>query len=192
MPLIVYLHGGSGKGDDLELITAVDGFPQYLRDGRISPDAYVIIPQVPSSYRGWGEMKGCVMELISAVAEEYKIDENRISLTGHSMGGTGVWMLALAYPDVFSAVAPLSGSVTLSDANLKKLSSLPILAVVGSEDTVVDPQSSKDFIAKLSLVNTNASIIELDGADHFEVPSLSFLSSNFDLIGWLISQSKAD
>ena len=137
-------------------------------------------------------MKGCVMELISAVAEEYKIDENRISLTGHSMGGTGVWMLALAYPDVFSAVAPLSGSVTLSDANLKKLSSLPILAVVGSEDTVVDPQSSKDFIAKLSLVNTNASIIELDGADHFEVPSLSFLSSNFDLIGWLISQSKAD
>ena len=137
-------------------------------------------------------MKGCVMELISAVAEEYKIDENRISLTGHSMGGTGVWMLALAYPDVFSAVAPLSGSVTLSDANLKKLSSLPILAVVGSEDTVVDPQSSKDFIAKLSLVNANASIIELDGADHFEVPSLSFLSSNFDLIGWLISQSKAD
>ena len=33
MPLIVYLHGGSGKGDDLELITAVDGFPKYLRGG---------------------------------------------------------------------------------------------------------------------------------------------------------------
>ena len=190
MPLVVYLHGGSGKGDDLALITAVDGFPQYLRDGRISPDAYVIIPQVSSSYRGWGEMKASVIELISAVTEEYKIDKNRISLTGHSMGGTGTWMLALAYADVFSAVAPLSGSVTLSDVNLKKLSSLPILAVVGSDDTVVDPESSKNFIAELSLVNENASIIELVGADHFEVPRLSYLSDEFDLISWLISQSK--
>ena len=28
MPLIVYLHGGSGKGNDLNLITAADGFPK--------------------------------------------------------------------------------------------------------------------------------------------------------------------
>lgn len=28
MPLIVYLHGGSGKGRSLSLLTDVDGFPQ--------------------------------------------------------------------------------------------------------------------------------------------------------------------
>lgn len=67
MPLIVYPHGGSGKGDELELITAVDGFPQYLRDGKISTNAYVMIPQLSSSYRGWGEMKADVMKLISFV-----------------------------------------------------------------------------------------------------------------------------
>ena len=41
------------------------------------------------------------MKLIGALEEEYKIDPDRVSLTGHSMGGTGVWQLALAYPGSF-------------------------------------------------------------------------------------------
>ena len=190
MPLIVYLHGGSGKGDDLELITDVDGFPQYLRDGKINPNAYVIIPQVSSSYKGWGEMKSDVMKLISFVRNEYKIDENRISLTGHSMGGTGVWMIALAYPNTFSAIAPLSGSVNLTDTNIENLKNVSVWAIVGSEDKIVDPQSSIDFIAELEKVNDKAKLTELDRADHFAVPNMSYLSNDFKLIDWLINQSK--
>ena len=57
MPLIVYLHGGSGKGDDPELITNADGFPKYLRDGTLGNlRAYVIIPQLPSSQKGWANI----------------------------------------------------------------------------------------------------------------------------------------
>lgn len=190
MPLMVYLHGGSGKGDDLELITSVDGFPQYLKDGKITPNAYVIIPQVSSAYRGWGEIKTDVMKLISSVTDEYQIDSNRISLTGHSMGGTGVWMLALAYPDTFSAVAPLSGSVNLTDANIEKLKNMPIWAVVGTADKIVDPQASIDFITELSKVNQHANITELEGIDHFTVPSATYLSNDFDIISWLISKTK--
>ena len=45
MPLIVYLHGGSGKGNDLNLITSVDGFPKYLQSGALGDvRAYVVIP----------------------------------------------------------------------------------------------------------------------------------------------------
>lgn len=190
MPLIVYLHGGSGKGDDLELITAADGFPQYLRDGKLSPSAYVIIPQLSSDYKGWVDVKADLMKLISFVKSEYKIDEKKISLTGHSMGGSGAWMLALAYPNTFSAVAPLSGSVKLTDANINKLKNMPVWAIVGLEDTIVDPQSSIDFIAELTKVNKAAKLTELDGADHFEVPNLSYLSNEFDLIEWLLAQTK--
>ena len=35
MPMIVYLHGGSGKGSDTALLTANEGFPKYLADGRL-------------------------------------------------------------------------------------------------------------------------------------------------------------
>ena len=190
MPLIVYLHGGSGKGDDPNLITDVDGFPQYLRDGRVSPDAYVIVPQVSSEYRGWVEMKSILIELIEHVTRTYCIDSNRISLTGHSMGGTGVYKIALACPDIFSAIAPLSGSVTLNDRSLDKLKAIPIWAIVGSRDTVVDPESSIAFIEALSEINDDAKITVLSGVDHFTVPSEVFLSENLGLIDWLIAQSK--
>lgn len=90
MPLIVYLHGGSGKGDDLELITAADGFPQYLRDGKLGDvRAYVVIPQLPSSQKGWANAAAAVRSLIQATVSEFDIDKENISLTGHSMGGTG-------------------------------------------------------------------------------------------------------
>lgn len=168
MPLIVYPHGGSGKGDELELITAVDGFPQYLRDGKISTNAYVMIPQLSSSYRGWGEMKADVMKLISFVKKNI-ILMKKISLTGHSMGGTGAWMLALAYPNTFSAVASLSGSVNLTDANINKLKDMPVWAIVGTGDKIVEPQVSIDFIFELSKLNSKAKLTQLNGAGHFAV-----------------------
>ena len=135
-------------------------------------------------------MKADVMKLISFIKKEYNVDENKVSLTGHSMGGTGVWMLALAYPDTFSAVAPLSGSVNLTNANIEKLKNVSVWAVVGTEDKIVEPQTSIDFIAELAKINSEAKLTELNGADHFEVPSMSYLSNDFDLIEWLIQQTK--
>ena len=191
MPLIVYLHGGSGKGDDLELIVAVDGFPQYLRDGIIKPDAYVIIPQISSDYTGWGgKIKDEVIKLIDSVTEEHNIDEDRISLTGHSMGGTGVFKIALAYSENFSAIAPLSAGIDLTSKNIEELKNLPVWAIVGTDDTIVDPKSSIDFVTELAKVNDNAKITVLSGIDHFTVPKSAYLSDDFDLIKWLTEQSK--
>ena len=65
MPLIVYLHGGSGKGDDLNILTSVEGFPKYLQDGELGDvRAYVVIPQCPSSNKGWKESGEEVYSLI--------------------------------------------------------------------------------------------------------------------------------
>ena len=187
MPLIVYLHGGSGKGDDLELITAVDGFPQYVKDKKVCPDAYIIMPQVSSDYKGWGDIKANLMKLINFVKTEYKIDENKISLTGHSMGGTGTWQLALAYPNTFSAIAPLSGSVKFTDANISKLKNTPVWAIVGEVDKIVDPSSSISFIEELQKINPKAKITVITGADHFAVPT-SYLSGEYNIVSWLIEQ----
>lgn len=53
MPLIVYLHGGHGKGSDLSILTDTDGFPQYLADNLLGDiPAYVLIPQLPADQRG--------------------------------------------------------------------------------------------------------------------------------------------
>lgn len=190
MPLIVYLHGGSGKGDDLELITAVDGFPNYLRDGQLGDvRAYVIIPQLPSSQKGWANGASAVYELIQVTVSKFGIDEENISLTGHSMGGTGTWNLALSYPTLFARIAPLSGSVRVQPEYIEKLKNIPVWAFVGSADTIVPPDSSMEFVAALKEAGGNAGITIFGDADHFTVPSLTYLDKDIDLISWLTDKA---
>lgn len=190
MPLIVYLHGGSGKGDDLELITAVDGFPKYLRDGQLGDvRAYVIIPQLPSSQKGWANGASAVYELIQVTVSKFGIDEENISLTGHSMGGTGTWNLALSYPTLFARIAPLSGSVRVQPEYIEKLKNIPVWAFVGSADTIVPPDSSMEFVAALKEAGGNAGITIFGDAYHFTVPSLTYLDKDIDLISWLTDKA---
>ena len=188
MPLVVYLHGGSGRGDDLSLVTEAESLPRFLQDGRLSPFCYVIAPQLPGNCRSWTEKKDILLKLIDFLCAQYPLDAANVSLTGHSMGGTGTWELALACPERFSAVAPLSGSVQTLPVSIQKLSSLPVWAVVGSADTIVDPSGSERFINILSHSNPDCRITVLDGSTHFDVPQ-AYLDSGLDILGWLTAQS---
>ncbi len=191
MPLIVYLHGASGKGNNLSALTSVDGFPLYVKSGSIgNVPAYIIMPQLTSEKKGWDEVKNSLIELINYMKNTYNIDTNHISLTGHSMGGTGVWNIALSNPDLFSCIAPMSGSIKNTKENLEKLSKIPIWAFVGANDTIVNPDTSKIFINKLSLINNQAKITIFDNATHFDVPSLAYLDKDIDLVDWLINNHK--
>lgn len=183
--LIVYLHGGSGKGDDLDLITQAGGFPQYLQSGQLgSLSSYVLIPQLPKDLRGWSDMDGTLMDMIGVIILEYGIDASNISLTGHSMGGTGTWSIAAAHPGYFSRIAPLSGSIRNTQENVQALKNTPVSAFVGTEDTIVDPESSREFVEALCEAGGDAQITEIDGADHFAVPELAYLGA-YGLVAWL-------
>lgn len=191
MPLIIYLHGGSGKGNDLSLLTSNDGFPQYLKNGLLGEvPAYVLIPQMPSGIMGWINVSEAIYELVMSITEQYDIDAIRISLTGHSMGGTGTWEIARLYPDMFSCIAPLSGSIRTTKENLSTFSNLSIWAFVGEDDTIVSPDSSKQFISELKKTNASANITIIENATHFDVPSMVYLDTNTNLISWLTSTIK--
>ncbi len=186
MPLIVYLHGGHGKGSDLSLLTDTDGFPQYLADGLLGEvPAYVLIPQLPADQRGWKNAADAVAQLIGQVVDENGIDRGRISLTGHSMGGTGTWDLALAYPALFSRIAPMSGSVQTTTSALAALKATPVWAFVGEDDVIVKPESSKQLVAALTRQNADARITVFTDTDHFSVPQKAWLDSGAELLDWL-------
>jgi pimeloyl-ACP methyl ester carboxylesterase len=42
----------------------------------------------------------------------FPVDENRVYVTGHSMGGWGSYLLSVLYPDRFAAAMPVAGPVT--------------------------------------------------------------------------------
>lgn len=189
MPLIVYLHGRSGKGEETGLITSVDGFPEYVASGKLGNlRSYVLIPQLPSSVSGWIKASEDVGELVESIAAAYEIDRNNISLTGHSMGGSGVWKFALRAPELYARFAPLSGSVVFSEENVERLKDLKIRAFVGALDTVVPPSSSIMMVEALEEAGGDAALTVYDDADHFAVPGRAFLE-NTVLIEWLTGEA---
>ena len=186
MPLIVYLHGGHSKGDDLSLLTDTDGFPQYLADGLLGDvPAYVLIPQLPADQSGWKAADETLMGLIDKVCTETGADRSRISLTGHSMGGTGTWDLALLHPDVFRRIAPMSGSIRTTSETLSALSGMPVWTFVGENDKVVKPNATEQFIAALSRQDQNARMTVFQNTDHAGVAQRAWLENGQTLLNWL-------
>lgn len=190
LPLIVYLHGGSGRGDDLELVMEAESLPKFLRDGDLAPSAYVLMPQLPGGETGWNGVTEGLAEPIDAVVEDCGADAGRVSLTGHSMGGTGAFAVAAALPGRFSFVAPLSGSVRDSREMRAALADLPVWAIAGAQDDVVDPAAARDFLAALRAVNPDARYTEVEDAGHFDLPARAFLDEEIGLVCWLLSHER--
>jgi len=59
------------------------------------------------SYLGMGDS-----DVVHAIAEAkrlFSVDDDRVYLTGDSMGGWGTWEIASRHPDLFAAIAPVFG-----------------------------------------------------------------------------------
>ena len=73
--------------------------------------------------------------VLATMKTEFKIDEQRIYVTGHSNGGGFTYLLWAARPDLFAAVAPsaAAGAVKLRD----KLKPCPCLHLASEQDPLV-------------------------------------------------------
>lgn len=61
-------------------------------------------------WEDWGRMDA--MEVLADAKARFKPQEDRIYLTGHSMGGHGTWYIGATYPDQFAAIGPCAGWIT--------------------------------------------------------------------------------
>ena len=58
-------------------------------------------------WQDWGRRD--FLEVMEQVKQRHNVDQDRFYLTGHSMGGQGVWHIGLHHPSLFAAIAPLAG-----------------------------------------------------------------------------------
>lgn len=187
MPLIVYLHGASGRGGELEQVVADEDFPRYLQTGELSGlRAYVLIPQLPAGQRSWSAVADSVYALIRETVSGLPIDEGNVSLSGFSMGGTAVWEFAAQSPGLFARIAPISGSARAVLDRAPSLLETPVWAFVGSADTVIRPHSSEQMVAELERAGGAARLTVFDGAEHVSVPGLVWRDDDLHLADWLI------
>ena len=79
----------------------------------------------------------------------------------------------------------MSGFVRNTDENISALSKTKIWAFVGTNDTVINPNSTKQAIKLLIDKGADAKLTEYEDADHFNVPVLGYKDYNF--INWLVN-----
>jgi len=140
--LVVFLHGAGERGDDLELVKK-HGIPKEAEAGRQFPFV-AICPQCERETR-WDPAR--VEGLVGAIEEEYRIDPDRIYLTGMSMGGMGTWATAMTYPERFAALAPVCARGDATD--IARITHVPVWAFHGDADTVVPEEKGRAMVEAL-------------------------------------------
>ncbi len=185
-PLIIYLHGGSSRGTDLKKLYS-NGIPDQIYRGREFPFV-IVAPQCPEHIR-WSTDNWFV-RFYKGVTAKYRIDTNRVYLTGVSLGGSGTWYLAIKYSDKFAAIAPLAGFTShmdYIDKNIDKLIDMPIWAFHGKIDNVVPFEETERIVKKLEGKNKDLKYSIESDVGHW-IDRLVY--PNQDLYEWFLQHDK--
>jgi predicted peptidase len=138
LPVHVYM-GGSGEVGKMN----AGGLAKLLSEGQQSTGIVIVLEADHSNAYTEDKYLDASKELIDNVVTTYKADTNRISVSGHSLGGIGALHMAERFPNYFSVVAPVSGynnqrgkqSGHSSAAAYEKLKGEHIVAVTGKSDS---------------------------------------------------------
>lgn len=183
IPLVLFLHGAGERGDDINLVKKW-GPPQLVENGKDFP-FILVSPQCPAGM--WWDFKlEDLYELIQEIKKNYTIDENRVYLTGLSMGGYGSWELAISYPDEFAAVIPLCGGV-LRKRFLWRIKDIPIWAFHGGKDDVVLPNETTEAVEILKNQGSDIKLTLYPELGH-QIQTTTY--DNPDVYKWMLSQKK--
>ncbi len=182
-PLIVYLHGGSRRGKDVEQLGEPGfGLPAIV-DRNESFPFVVLSPQCPEG-EYWTDTEA-VIALLDEVMSKYAVDASRVYLTGHSMGGFGTWYLAYKHPEKFAAIAPMSASLVIT-AWASRLKEMPIWAFHGEKDNLVPVSDTQDLIDRLRALGNEVRFTVLPNRDHYILDAYE----NQELYSWFLQHAK--
>ncbi len=137
-PLLVFLHGAGERGDDLELVK-LHGPPKLIEAGKKMP----FIVASPQLAEGEWWSPDLVALLTKDIIKTLQVDEDRVYLTGLSMGGYGTWDTIAKYPELFAAISPICGRGDPSSA--WKLRHIPTWIFHGARDPIVPIKHSDDM-----------------------------------------------
>jgi predicted peptidase len=205
LPLVMYLHGSGGLGDDnlkqLGLGNIFGTRVWLLPENQKNFPCYVVVPQTdrgwarydlsqqaegpPKVLPGLGDGSRKTLEIVDALRYELAIDERRIYVMGQSMGGAGVWNVITNRPRFFAAAVICCGSVSTEDGTGSIGTAL--WNFHGDSDKTVPVSLSRDRIAARRKAGGRPLYTEYAGVDH-NVWEWAFTEP--ELPKWLFSQRR--
>ena len=184
-PLIVALHG---LGRPYDWMMGYDSFIDFAEQY-----GYIVVSPLGYHPRGWYGSRGYgnpagggrggaqstlpenlgklsqqdVMNVLEIARDAHNVDESRIYLWGHSMGGAGTYHLAALYPDIWAGLA-VAAPAPRRDAidQISSFSEIPVLVLHGDQDSTVPVEGSRTWVARMRELGMQHVYIEVPGGDH--------------------------
>lgn len=207
-PLIAFLHGYNPANPEYVDWWSVDERHNPIADNR---GTIVIEPHGRGNAQYLGIADRDVMRCISEAKRRFAIDEDRVYLTGESMGGHGTWAIASRHPDVFAAAAPVYGGWDFRITNIafptnapppktqmgafgferassfshaENLLHVPLLIVHGDEDPAVHVENSRHAVKMLQRWGYDVQYHEMPGWAHED------LGQRLAIADWLLRHKR--
>ncbi len=180
-PLILFLHGAGETGTD-GLKQSVVGLGPALKKREKTFPFLAVFPQ--SQKRTWKADSADAQRALAILAEvekNFKVDGQRIYLTGLSMGGYGTWSLAAAHPGRWAAIAPICGGGDPKQA--AQFKHIPCWCFHGDADKAVPVARSRDMVQALKDAGASPRYDEYPGVGH---NSWDRAYGNEELYTWLL------
>lgn len=183
-PLVVFLHGawsnhrlgmrrlfGVGNSQGYDFIKPGNvAFENDVEATRYYPPfrpvdyiAAAPLARGTAGYQGVPEQD--VYDMIDDLKTRFRIDEDRVYLTGLSMGGGGTLWLGLTRPDVWAAIAPVCPAPPDGTPELAgNAGNLPVHLFIGDKDFLY--QTATDWKLKFENSALRLDYVEYPGVGH--------------------------
>ena len=182
-PLIVALHGNGANPDEIMyvrgltqfagdrgyIVVAPMGFNPYAGYGSRGPGRAANRPDDPENAGALSEID--VLNVINLVEHDFTIDNHRVYLLGHSMGGAGALYLGTKYPERWAGMAlfaPGTRGTDTAAAGIAALKTIPMIVFQGKDDTQVLAGNTRRFVAALKRSSVALEYHEMVG-DHMSI-----------------------
>jgi predicted peptidase len=205
LPLVLYLSGSGGLGDDnLKQIGLGNIFGTrvwLLPDNQRQFPCIVVAPQTdrgwakydftqqnsggPKVVAGLGDGSRLALEIVDSLCREFPVDKRRIYVAGQSMGGAGVWNVIAGRPRFFAAAVPCCGSNSIEDGT--ESIDTPLWAFHGDADKTVPVSLSRARIAARREAGGHPLYTEYAGVDH---NCWEWAFTEPQLVQWLFAQRR--
>ena len=162
-PLVIYLHGKNGDVMTGAKPWSADTFAnsKNYRDRQ----CFILTPQAPKENETWSGKNGeSVIKIAEDLIKSLPIDENRIYITGYSMGAYGTFHLLGREPKMFAAAVPIAGGGNPSAARSYK--KVPVWVFHGAKDPTVKVEQSQKMVEALKKARSEVKYTEFPDGDH--------------------------
>jgi predicted esterase len=180
-PLVLFLHG-AGDGDTPELLRKW-GPPKEVKNGRDFPFIMAAPRSEPGPWMWWYAPR--VAEFLDEMEKTYRVDKDRVYVTGLSMGGNGAWRMAQEYPERIAAIAPFCGRGEVALA--PRMKNVPVWAFHGEKDTDSPVEWSRDMVAALEATGAKPKLTVFPDKAH---QCWDDVYTGTEIYDWLLAQRR--